>query len=101
MTTITREELLALARVSQIDLTPEELDNMPIRLGEVLHYAAMVKELENVSLVDHEKNSNIMRDDIPVKADSKIILAQAPEREADYFVVPRILEQADSKKKGA
>lgn len=102
MTTITRAELLALARVSQIELTEQELESMPTRLSEVLHYAAMVKELADMPLTEYEKNSNVMRADTPVQADSQIILAQAPEREADYFVVPRILEaSADAKKKGA
>ncbi len=100
MTTITRAELLALARISHIDLTPEELDSIPPRLEAVLQYAAMVKELANVSLEDHEKNSNVMRADIPIHADAATLLAEAPEREAHYFVVPRILESsADSKKK--
>jgi aspartyl/glutamyl-tRNA(Asn/Gln) amidotransferase C subunit len=101
MTIITREELLALARVSQLELTPDELESMPKRLEEVLQYAAKVKELTDMAFVDSERNSNVMRADEPVKADSKIILAAAPEREADYFVVPRILEANDAKKKGA
>jgi aspartyl/glutamyl-tRNA(Asn/Gln) amidotransferase C subunit len=101
MTQITREELLALARVSQLELTSEELETMPARLGEVLQYAAKVKELEHMTLVDSEKNSNVMRADEPVLTDARIILDAAPEREADYFVVPRILESADARKKGA
>jgi Asp-tRNA(Asn)/Glu-tRNA(Gln) amidotransferase C subunit len=36
-----------------------------------------------------------------VLTDARIILDAAPEREADYFVVPRILESADARKKGA
>jgi aspartyl/glutamyl-tRNA(Asn/Gln) amidotransferase C subunit len=101
MTFITREELLALARVSQLELTPDELESMPARLGEVLQYAAKVKELEHMTLVDSEKNSNVMRADEPLPTPSAVILAAAPEREADYFVVPRILESADARKKGA
>ncbi len=100
MTTITREELLALARVSHIELTAEELESMPKRLEEVLQYAAKVKELEQMAFVDSEKNSNVMRADEPVASNSKVILSAAPECESDYFVVPRILESTDSKKKG-
>lgn len=100
MTTITREELLALARISHIELTAEELENMPKRLEEVLQYAAKVKELEHMTIVTSEKNSNVMRADEPVMANSAIILAAAPESESQYFVVPRILESTDTKKKG-
>ena len=50
MTMITRSELIALARVSNIDLTVEELENMLIRLAEVLQYAARVKEFADMYL---------------------------------------------------
>lgn len=91
---ITREELLALAKVSHLELTPDELETMPARLAEVLQYAAMVKELAHHGAVaaEESKNSNVLRDDIPVTSNAASILAQAPEREGDYFVVPRILE---------
>lgn len=100
MTTITREELLALARVSNIALTAEELESMPKRLEEVLQYAAKVKELEHTICIDSEKNSNVLRPDEVLATNSKIILSAAPECESDYFVVPRILESTDTKKKG-
>lgn len=100
MTTITRSELLALARVSNIDLTPEELESMPARLAEVLQYAAMVKELADTPVQDHDKNSNVLRPDTPIAFDPKPILAQAPEREADYFVVPLILDGSSDTKTG-
>ena len=91
---ITRAELLALAKVSQLELTPEELETMPARLAEVLQYAAMVTELaHHADVVAGEgKNSNVLREDQPIAFDAERILAQAPEREGGYFVVPRILE---------
>jgi len=93
MTLISRAELLALARVSNIDLTAEELESMPVRLAEVLQYAALVKELADLPIpLDYHKNSNVMRPDTPIPDTAQEILARAPEREADYFVVPRILE---------
>jgi Asp-tRNA(Asn)/Glu-tRNA(Gln) amidotransferase C subunit len=38
------------------------------------------------------KNVNVFREDVIVQTDPEPILAQAPEREGNYFVVPRILE---------
>ena len=100
MTIITRAELLALARVSNIDLTPEELDSMSTQLAEVLHYAARVKEFLDMPMPGYAKNSNVLRADIPISSDSEIVLAQAPEREANYFIVPLILEGTTESKLG-
>lgn len=89
---ITKEEVEKIARLSHIELSETETINAMKHLDAVLSYAARVQEIAKDVDMPSLKNSNIERDDIAIPCDSQIILAQAPEREEDFFVVPVIIE---------
>lgn len=90
---ISREEALKIAHISRLALDEEEVDRVVQQLQEVLAYAQRVQELAG-DLHDQpsNKNINIMRDGVAVPSDSQRMLERAPEREENYFVVPRILD---------
>ena len=89
---ITRDELLRIAAISKLEIKQEEIDPLVSQLQAVLSYAERVNQVaDDNSNEPSNKNINIMRDDIPHHYISAPILAQAPEREENYFVVPKIL----------
>ncbi len=95
MEKITREELLKLAQMSQIQVHEDEIEDFINDISAVLGYASTLKDIaskyqERYSL---PKNSSVMRDDNPRQFSSHEILACSPEREGDFFVVPRIIKQ--------
>ena len=89
---ITREEVEKIARLSSIELSETEIIDAQKHLEAVLGYAARVQNIAQDVDIALLKNSNIEREDIVIKTDSQTILAQAPEREGDFFVVPAIIE---------
>ena len=89
---ITKEEVEKIARLSNIELSESEIINAQKHLEAVLSYAARVQDIAQDVDIAILKNENIEREDIVMKTDSKTILAQAPEREGDFFVVPVIIE---------
>jgi aspartyl-tRNA(Asn)/glutamyl-tRNA(Gln) amidotransferase subunit C len=89
---ITREEVEKIARLSHIELSEEEINNIIPHLDAVLSYAVRVQEIAKDIDAPSLKNNNIERDDIIIPTDPQPILAQAPEREGDFFVVPVIIE---------
>ncbi len=89
---ITKEEVEKIARLSHIELSETEIINAMKHLDAVLSYAARVQEIAQDVDVPSLKNSNIEREDIVIPTDAQTILAQAPEREGDFFVVPVIIE---------
>ncbi len=89
---ITREEVEKIARLSSIELSETEIIDAQKHLEAVLAYAARVQNIAQDVDIALLKNSNIEREDIVIKTDSQTILAQAPEREGDFFVVPAIIE---------
>ncbi|HEX4068734.1 MAG TPA: Asp-tRNA(Asn)/Glu-tRNA(Gln) amidotransferase subunit GatC [Candidatus Babeliales bacterium] len=89
---ITKEEIEKIARLSHIELSETEMINAMKHLEAVLGYAARVQEIAKDINVPTLKNKNVEREDIVIPTDVQPILAQAPEREGDYFVVPVIIE---------
>jgi aspartyl-tRNA(Asn)/glutamyl-tRNA(Gln) amidotransferase subunit C len=92
MTKISRDEVLHIARISRIALHEDEVEPLMTRLEEVLSYAERVVEAGADIEEPSVKNVNIFRNDFVVPQDPEPILAQAPEREGNYFVVPVILD---------
>jgi len=89
---ITKEEVEKIARLSNIELSELEISQAQKHLEAVLSYAARVQDIAKDVDITLLKNENIERDDIIQPCNSQTILAQAPEREGDFFVVPVIIE---------
>ena len=92
MAKVTREELLKIAHMSYLDIHEDEIEQLKNQVGQVISYAERVIEAAADIEEPPIKNVNVFREDVVVKTNPEPILAQAPEREGDYFVVPRILE---------
>lgn len=91
MARITKEEILNLARISNVEVHESEIEGLIKQIESVLTYAARVQEVGDVTFPS-TKNVNVFREDVAIPSDNQAILAQAPAREANYFVVPAILE---------
>lgn len=93
MTIITREELLKIAEMSKLFLDESEVEPLKKQIQGVLTYAERVREVgQDIGDISN-KNINVFREDLISSTDPEPIRALAPEREDDYFVVPRILEK--------
>jgi aspartyl-tRNA(Asn)/glutamyl-tRNA(Gln) amidotransferase subunit C len=94
MVKVTRDEVIKLAHMSQISVHENEVPGLIKELEAVLAYASGLKAIADAhqGVVALPKNSNVFRTDDPVQFDSRLILAQAPEREAHYFVVPVVIK---------
>ncbi len=100
MAKITIDELRKLAKLSNIAVNDDELPSLAADIDSVLSYAARVSDI--AASIKEEAFpaaggpytilANVMRDDQPVKTDPQPLLAQAPERIQDLFVVPAIIE---------
>ena len=92
MAKITREEVLKIAKMSQLAIHEDEIPAYIKQLEQVLSYAERVKEIAAEVDEPSNRNVNTLRQDVVDKTDPEPILEQAPVREGDYFVVPVILE---------
>jgi aspartyl/glutamyl-tRNA(Asn/Gln) amidotransferase C subunit len=92
MAHITQEELIKLARISQLELEQDEIAPLLKHIESILQYALCVKEAAAGGVFDEHQQINVLREDVVIKTDPEPLLALAPEREANYFVVPKIIE---------
>lgn len=92
MTKISRQEVLNIARMSRIALPEHEIDPMIAHLEQVLTYAERVTQVASTMQEPSTKNVNVIRKDLSIAQNPAPILAQAPVREGNYFVVPMILD---------
>jgi len=93
---ITREEVLHIARLARLELSDTELERMREQLNGILQYIDKLKRLD-VTGVEPTSHAvplvNVMREDEvapPFAQDA--MLANAPDRVAALFRVPRIIE---------
>lgn len=94
MVKVTREEVLKLAQMSHMSVHDDEIPGLIKELEAVLAYASGLKAIADAheQVIPLPKNNNIFRPDEAIKFDAQAILAQAPEREGNYFVVPVVIK---------
>lgn len=89
---ISREEVLAVARLARLELSEEELEPMARELSSVLDHIATIAQLEldGVAPTSHVVDvTGALRPDEPWQSfPREVALAQAPAVSADGFLVP-------------
>ena len=93
MIKISTEEVLKIAEMSRLSVHADEIEQMKSNLEVVLSYAERVQEVSGDVQEPSNANVNVFRADVVCKSDPEKVLAQAPCREENYFVVPVIIEK--------
>ena len=94
---ITMKEVDYVARLSRLTLTDAEKERMRRELDGILSYIDKPRALdtEGVPPTSHAvPMTNVMREDEPVPSlPREDMLANAPDRNGEFFRVPRIIEE--------
>jgi aspartyl-tRNA(Asn)/glutamyl-tRNA(Gln) amidotransferase subunit C len=89
---IDRDQLLHVARLARLELRDDEVERLGAQLNDILAAVSKVSELDlsDVPPTSHPLDVvNVWADDKPAPSLSVAdALANAPEREGDYFKVP-------------
>lgn len=97
---ITREDVVRVAELAHLELTPEEVETYRGQLDEILSYIAKLEQLDVTSVEpmaqaiftpaggEHPE----WREDVVRPCDyAEAVLAQAPEAKKPFFRVPRVI----------
>jgi aspartyl-tRNA(Asn)/glutamyl-tRNA(Gln) amidotransferase subunit C len=99
---ISRDEVIRVAELAHLELTPEEVELYRGQLDEILVY---IGKLEKLDVSSVEPMAQVLfagppgehpelRDDIPVPCDvADAVLAQAPDAVKPFFRVPKVIER--------
>jgi aspartyl-tRNA(Asn)/glutamyl-tRNA(Gln) amidotransferase subunit C len=92
---ISRQEVEKVSLLGRLLLSDEELDTMTHQLGDILGYVELLSEVdtENVEPMAHALDvANAFREDkVRPSLDREDALANAPNRDAECYLVPAVL----------
>ena len=93
---ITREEVLHVARLARLAVSDADVDRLREQLSRLLEYMKQLDRLDTRDVVptSHavEMGTPFREDAIRPFGDKEALLKNAPDREGDFFRVPRIIE---------
>ena len=93
---ITKEEVLQVARLARLALSSAEGEKIREQLGNILSYIRQLDRLDTSGVVptSHaiEMGTPFRDDSVKPFGEKEEILKNAPDREEDFFRVPRIIE---------
>jgi aspartyl-tRNA(Asn)/glutamyl-tRNA(Gln) amidotransferase subunit C len=97
---ISREDVLKVAALANLELSGEEVDTYRGHLDDILTYIDKLNEIDTsgveplTQVVAASADDSSLREDVIVRADVITeVLQGAPDPEAPYFRVPRVIEK--------
>lgn len=93
MTTFNKEELLHLADLAGLPLAESEIALFSEQIKAILAYVDQIKDIQIQPDLAPLRTDNVLREDVAVRKPNAAFLAQAPETDDGYFVVPKILDE--------
>ena len=91
-----KKSLLKLGKLARISISDDKLNNLSKDLNSILEFVDQLKEIKT-DQVDPTSNSlnqklEVRDDKVDAKNSAEDILENAPEKEMDFFVVPKVIE---------
>ena len=91
-----KKSLLKLGKLARISISEDKLNNLSKDLNSILEFVDQLKEIKT-DQVDPTSNSlnqklEVRDDKVDNKNSTEDILENAPEKEMDFFVVPKVIE---------
>ena len=97
---ISREDVLKVAALANLELSDAEVDSYRSHLDDILTYIDKLNEVDTsnveplAQVVAAAEDDSALREDVVVRADViSEVLQGAPDPEAPYFRVPRVIEK--------
>lgn len=92
---VSREEILHIANLADLELEENEIDTYLQNLQEILNFANVVNNAPTEGLditVGANEAKNVFRkDEIKVFEDNQNLLQNAPEQEQNMFKIPKVI----------
>jgi len=92
---VSKEEILHIAKLANLNIKDEEVDKYLLNLQDILNFADIVNNApvegltESIGVI---QNYNVFRkDEVKAFEDNELLLENAPEKERNMFKIPKVL----------
>ena len=93
---VSREEILHIAKLANLNLKEEEIDTYLLHLQDILNFANIVSNAPIEGLSESfgvNENYNVFRKDEVVSFENRdALLENAPEKERNMFKIPKVIQ---------
>ncbi len=93
---VSREEILHIAKLANLNLKEDEIDTYLLHLQDILNFANIVNNAPVEGLqetIGANDNYNVFRkDEVEVFEDNEALLQNAPEEERNMFKIPKVIQ---------
>ena len=93
---VSEQELLHIAKLSDLKINENEIENYILNLEDILNFAEVIKSApvdELDETIDVNDNFNVFRkDEIKDFEDQDSLLENAPEKERRMFKIPKVIQ---------
>ena len=109
MSEVTREDVLRVAELANLELTADEVPRMAHDLSAILGHIAQLSELDTANIPAMAQVSDVLDpalgiapnadgaslrpDELRPSLDRKAVMSQAPETDGRFFKVPKVIER--------
>ena len=102
---VTREDVLRVAELANLELTADEVPRMQRDLNAILGHIAQLNELDTAGVPAMAQvgemlgaeaeltGASLRRDTVRPSLDRKAVMASAPETDGRFFKVPKVIER--------
>lgn len=95
MAEVSKEELLHIAKLANLNLKEEEIDSYLGNLQEILNFANIVNNANveglDITIGANEAKNIFRKDEVVVFEDNEALLQNAPEKERNMFKIPKVI----------
>lgn len=96
MADVSKEELLHIAKLANLNIKEDELDNYLANLQDILNFANVVNNANTEGLGEtigeNDKYNVFRKDEVKVFEDNSALLMNAKEQERNMFKIPKVIQ---------
>ena len=92
---VSKEEILHIANLANLNLEENELENYLENLDEILNFAEIVNNAPvddlDITIGANETKNVFRKDEVKIFKDNEALLQNAPEQEQHMFKIPKVI----------
>ena len=96
MADVSKEELLHIANLADLNIKEDEIENYLKNLQDILNFANIVNNANTEGLQEtigeNDKYNVFRKDEVKEFEDNELLLANAKEKERNMFKIPKVIQ---------